>query len=318
MAKEAAKVSNALTFEGGAFSADSYNGSAAKTVKIPTTTEHIAESGNNLFHTASRARAAITGAASSIVSSNLTENKALISNASGKVAVSAVTSTELGYLSGVTSKVQDQLKSITDRIDILEALGLSLVTKDGKTYVQSAYNFYSKGGLTAGGIGSGGGGGTGGGSNVSYKGELSSGMLLGTITIDGLANKIYGPSALSQLSNDAGYITASALDGYLPKSGGVITGDFGAFGIKRNSETSAVIRYDNTNGILGYLGFTSDGCAKIWGYSGTNAKALLHEGNYSSYALPIDGGTMNGDIILPAQHYIRAVSGSGYAFIGVD
>ena len=42
----------------------------------------------------------ITGAATSITSSNLTASKALVSNSSGKVAVSSVTSTELGYLSG--------------------------------------------------------------------------------------------------------------------------------------------------------------------------------------------------------------------------
>ena len=53
----------------------------------------------------------ITGAASTIVSSNLTASRALISNSSGKVAVSAVTSTELGYLDGVTSAIQTQLNN---------------------------------------------------------------------------------------------------------------------------------------------------------------------------------------------------------------
>lgn len=51
----------------------------------------------------------ITGAASTIATSNLTASRALISNASGKVAVSDVTSTELGYLDGVTSAIQTQL-----------------------------------------------------------------------------------------------------------------------------------------------------------------------------------------------------------------
>ena len=54
-------------------------------------------------------QASITGGASTIASSNLTANRALISNGSGKVAVSAVTSTELGYLDGVTSNIQTQL-----------------------------------------------------------------------------------------------------------------------------------------------------------------------------------------------------------------
>ena len=52
---------------------------------------------------------AITGGASTIVTNDLTANRALISNASGKVAVSDVTSTELGYLDGVTSAVQTQI-----------------------------------------------------------------------------------------------------------------------------------------------------------------------------------------------------------------
>jgi len=56
-------------------------------------------------------QATISGAASTITSSNLTASRALTSNGSGKVEVSAVTSTELGYLDGVTSAVQTQLDS---------------------------------------------------------------------------------------------------------------------------------------------------------------------------------------------------------------
>ena len=52
---------------------------------------------------------AIVGAASTITEDNLATDRALISNSSGKVAVSNVTSTELGYLDGVTSNVQTQL-----------------------------------------------------------------------------------------------------------------------------------------------------------------------------------------------------------------
>ena len=52
---------------------------------------------------------AITGAASTIATSDLTASRALASNSSGKVAVSSVTSTELGYVSGVSSAIQTQL-----------------------------------------------------------------------------------------------------------------------------------------------------------------------------------------------------------------
>lgn len=54
-------------------------------------------------------QATITGGATTIVSSNLTASRALVSDASGKVAVSAVTSTELGYVDTVTSNIQTQL-----------------------------------------------------------------------------------------------------------------------------------------------------------------------------------------------------------------
>lgn len=56
-------------------------------------------------------QATITGGASTITSSNLTANRALVSSSSGKVAVSTVTSTQLGYLSGVTSSIQTQLNN---------------------------------------------------------------------------------------------------------------------------------------------------------------------------------------------------------------
>jgi hypothetical protein len=54
-------------------------------------------------------QATITGGATTITSADLTASRALASNASGKVAVSTVTSTELGYVSGVTSAIQTQL-----------------------------------------------------------------------------------------------------------------------------------------------------------------------------------------------------------------
>lgn len=58
-------------------------------------------------------QATITGAASTGVSSNLTANRAMITNSSGKMSISAVTSTELGYLDGVTSNIQNQLNNAT-------------------------------------------------------------------------------------------------------------------------------------------------------------------------------------------------------------
>ena len=56
-------------------------------------------------------QATLTGAATTIASSDLTASRALASNASGKVVVSTVTDTELGYVSGVTSAIQTQLNA---------------------------------------------------------------------------------------------------------------------------------------------------------------------------------------------------------------
>lgn len=54
-------------------------------------------------------QATITGAASSITSSNLTASKAVVSNASGKIEAATATAAEVNFLSGVTSAIQTQL-----------------------------------------------------------------------------------------------------------------------------------------------------------------------------------------------------------------
>ena len=53
----------------------------------------------------------ITGAATSIVSDNLTADRVLVSNTDGKVAVSSISTTKVGYLSDVTSNIQAQINS---------------------------------------------------------------------------------------------------------------------------------------------------------------------------------------------------------------
>lgn len=51
----------------------------------------------------------ISGAASSITTLNLTGSRVLVSGTDGKVAVSAITTTKLGYLTDVTSNIQAQI-----------------------------------------------------------------------------------------------------------------------------------------------------------------------------------------------------------------
>lgn len=65
-------------------------------------------------------QATINGAASSITDSNLTTNRVLISDSSGKVTNSSVTSTELGRLSGVTGNVQEQINRLKSWTKVLD------------------------------------------------------------------------------------------------------------------------------------------------------------------------------------------------------
>lgn len=78
----------------------------------------------------------ITGAASTITSSNLTNYRALVSDGGGKVAVAATTSTEIGYLSGVTSNIQTQLNSkISGSISILSFQLANVINASTTTWI---------------------------------------------------------------------------------------------------------------------------------------------------------------------------------------
>lgn len=85
------------------------NGKVAVSVVTSTELGYLDGVTSNIQTQLGNKQDTITGGATTIVSSNLTTNRAVVSNASGKVAVSSVTSTELGYLSGVTSNIQTQL-----------------------------------------------------------------------------------------------------------------------------------------------------------------------------------------------------------------
>lgn len=309
-----------LTFQAGAFTAKTFDpNGAAMTVNIPTTTAHISESGN-LYFTNARAQAAVTGGASTIVTANLTGSRALISNASGKVAVSSVTSTELGYLSGVTSSVQTQLDSKLNAStfdDLFEKVNIG--TTDSPVYaIKAKYDFYSVGEV----------------SSYEY-GESSDtsfyGILIGTTeykNVDGWVTlpeglgggtvEITSASIIEALgytpydaANPNGYVSGD----YLPLTGGVVTGST-TFTENVFLKNNYLMWQETTNNRGGYFngqtfnahenqGYT----ARIfsWDNGGTltfahtpnvSGYVMLHAGNYSSYALPLSGGTINGSLAL--------------------
>ena len=70
---------------------------------------------------------AITGGATTILTQNLGASKALISDASGKVAISTVSATELGYVAGVTSAIQTQLDNLASLISAMGGFAIESV-----------------------------------------------------------------------------------------------------------------------------------------------------------------------------------------------
>jgi len=93
-------------------------------------------------------QATITGGATTITSSNLTASRALQSNGSGKIEVSDVTTTELGYLDGVTSAIQTQLDAKqTSDAQLTDIAGLT--PTDSNFIVGDGSNFVTETGATA-------------------------------------------------------------------------------------------------------------------------------------------------------------------------
>ena len=62
-----------------------------------------------------------SGAISTVYKDNLTASRAIVSDGSGKIAISAVTATEVGYLDGVSSAIQTQLTAGVTESTALEA-----------------------------------------------------------------------------------------------------------------------------------------------------------------------------------------------------
>jgi hypothetical protein len=93
-------------------------------------------------------QATLTGGATTIASSNLTASRALQSNGSGKVEVSDVTTTELGYLDGVSSAIQTQLDAKQDSDAQLTDIA-GLTPTDSNFIVGDGSNFVTETGATA-------------------------------------------------------------------------------------------------------------------------------------------------------------------------
>ncbi len=109
-------------------------GALADTTPIPSKTSELDNDSGFITNDALLGKQdKITGAATTITNDNLTANCALISDVNGKVAASSVTSTELGYINGITSDVQAQLNS--------KAIDSDVVHKTGDEFISGVKTF---------------------------------------------------------------------------------------------------------------------------------------------------------------------------------
>jgi hypothetical protein len=116
--------------------------------------------------------------------------------------------------------------------------------------------------------------------------------------------------ATQQWVNEQGFAKASALSDYLPLSGGILYNNVSDTPLYVKSDKGAAyIGFKNSSdAFLGYYGF--NGTTPIV-YSGTSsAYYVIHSGNIESYALPIGGGTITGNLTL--NQYLRINAWSGY------
>ena len=90
----------------------------------------------------------ITGAATTIDTEDLAASRAIISNTDGKIAVSDITTTELGYIDGVTSNVQTQLDNKQDKDDHLSDIA-DLNHADGNFIVSNGTKWVIENGSDA-------------------------------------------------------------------------------------------------------------------------------------------------------------------------
>lgn len=88
----------------------------------------------------------ITGAASTVTTNDLNENKVLISNASGKISTSSITTTELDTLDNISSNIQEQINSLSIRGRFLSiwncTTGLATTTPTTLPYTYKAGDFF--------------------------------------------------------------------------------------------------------------------------------------------------------------------------------
>ena len=128
---------------------------------------------------------------------SLTENRAVISDASGKLSVSEVTSTELSYLDGVSSNLQTQINNKVPTTRKINSKPLSsdiTLSASDVNAVPTTRKINGK--------------------------ALSSDITLSATDVNALPSSTTIPSKTSQLTNDSNFVTSTQLNGKVDKVSG--------------------------------------------------------------------------------------------------
>lgn len=119
------------------------------------------------------------------------------------------------------------------------------------------------------------------------------------------AQNIALPTKLSQLTDDV------VSGKYLSLTGGTISQSaYWSTKFKSTGQTSSAIAFEVANGNVGYLMYADGSKWQVTAQNWSATHTLLHSGNYSNYALPITGGTVNGNISLPNGNRLISPSGN--------
>ena len=193
---------------------------------LQTTVGTLQTNVNNVQTALTSKQDTVVGGASTITADNLTASRALVSNSSGKVAVSNITSTELGYLDGVTSNVQTQLNkklekapvtSVNNKTGAVQLNATDVGALPDTTIIPSKTSQLTNdsGFITIGDVPDA--------PVVSVNGKTGA-VALNANDVGALPNTTTIPSKTSQLTNDSGFITDTEFADKVSKSRDTMTG----------------------------------------------------------------------------------------------
>jgi hypothetical protein len=244
---------------------------------VVLTTSDVAE-GTNQYFTTARAQASITGGASSVVTANLTASRALVSDGSGKIAASATTTTtEIGYLAGVTSAIQTQLNG---KLNLTGGtLTGGLIGTTGSFSSGGSGDTFTIGHTSGSGIAL----------NITKAGN-GEGLVINKTSGSGNALSVTGTTSLGALTGtSATFSSTLGVTGALNGSTASFTGNI-------QTQNSGGVSYSALN--------TAGGFAKLEVTANATSNAILSYTNQ----LTINGGTLS---ITPATTFANNIDAKG-------